>query len=270
MNIKTTGIDHIHLNVHAMDSVVDIFTGLLQCQHNIPLYIDVIQGMNSMNSLGIDVFMPVEINGMLSKIMRKSKGQGLTTIAFHVDDIDLAMASFAKQGITPYSEIGYPGIERQAQYSIVELPDMTLELVQWEQGAEEKIAAIKKQQARANNGILEISAQDGALSHKGIHHLLLHVRDLNAAKDRYTQLFDCTWQLSNGIARASTGLYLREQKNLGLQSLAIAVDDLQAASQRATTLGLIHIESHTNESEKNEVAFSHENLLGATLVLVQH
>ncbi len=45
--VRTGGIDHPHLNVYDIGKAIALLTGLFECKHNIPLYIDSIDGMNS-------------------------------------------------------------------------------------------------------------------------------------------------------------------------------------------------------------------------------
>ncbi len=63
LKIQTSGIDHIHLNVNELSQAIDFFTGLFQGEHNISLYIDEIDGLNSMNSLPVDVIAPASDHG---------------------------------------------------------------------------------------------------------------------------------------------------------------------------------------------------------------
>jgi hypothetical protein len=69
--VETSGIDHIHLNVSDIQAAIERFTAILDCEHNLPLYIDSIQALNSMNTLGVDVFEPREEGGIAARQMAR-------------------------------------------------------------------------------------------------------------------------------------------------------------------------------------------------------
>ena len=126
--VETEGIDHLHLNVYEIEKAIELFTGLFECKHNVPLYIDSVDGMNSMNSLGMDVIAPVSPDGMFGKMMKRM-GEGLSAVSFYVDDLDDATQRIAETGIRIVSEIGFPEIERQTQFHSKDCFGMSLELV---------------------------------------------------------------------------------------------------------------------------------------------
>ena len=90
MAIATSGIDHVHLSVTDIEAFIARFSSILDCESKIPLYIDSIQALNSMNSLNLDVFEPKEREGIAARQMAGFGGPGLTTLSMLVEDIDAA------------------------------------------------------------------------------------------------------------------------------------------------------------------------------------
>ena len=58
--VMAHGTGHVHLNVYQLHKVIELFRSLFQCKHNHPLLIEHVDGINSMNSLGIDCFAPAD------------------------------------------------------------------------------------------------------------------------------------------------------------------------------------------------------------------
>ncbi|MFT5441932.1 MAG: putative enzyme related to lactoylglutathione lyase [Myxococcota bacterium] len=141
--VQTGGIDHLHLNVYDINQAIELFTGLFECKHNIPIYIDSIDGFNSMNNLGLDVIAPASTDGIYAKMMQRMGGEGLSAVSFYVDDLDGATHRIAATGATIVSEIGYPEIERQTQFHAKDCFGMSLELVYLYPGAKERMAAMQ-------------------------------------------------------------------------------------------------------------------------------
>ena len=246
MPVETSGIDHVHLNVADIALAIERFTALLECEHNIPLYIDSIQALNSMNTLGLDVFEPKESEGIAARQMARFGGPGLTTVSLHVEDLDSATAHIESCGVPILSQIGFPGVERQTQFRPRDCHGMVLELVQYVPGHEAVVAEIKARQAAEHDGRTGIPAQPGALSTGGIDHVHLRVADLDETRRWFSRLFVCDWdevKTAPGAPRASKssiGVHLVDAAGAdeGLGSLAFSVDDLAAAEALGSRLGL--------------------------------
>ena len=276
MAVPTSGIDHVHLNVADIQAATDLFTTILDCEHNIPLYIDSIQALNSMSTLMLDVFQPREPGGIAAKQMARFGGPGLTTVSFHVEDIESATAHIDSCGVPILSQIGFPGVEIQTQFRPRDCFGMVLELVQYEATHDEVIAKIKDEQARENGGRRSIPAKEGALEGSGIDHVHLRVEDLTAAQRWFSKLFDCEWEpVKTGAgrpraARNSIGVHLVEawgQKE-GLGSLAFAVDDFDAARALGDRLGLGRIESSGHAESDDCIRFDPADVCALPLELV--
>jgi 4-hydroxyphenylpyruvate dioxygenase-like putative hemolysin len=275
--VETAGIDHLHLNVYEIENAIELFTGLFECKHNVPLYIDSIDGINSMNSLGMDVIAPASEDGMYARMMRRIGGEGLSAVSFYVDDLDDATRRIEATGIRKVSEIGYPEIERQTQFHANDCFGMSLELVYLYPGAKEKMAAMQASQAAENDGKPHIESQPGAVATGGIHHVRLRVRsaaDLDAAIAKFESWFECSW-LHAGDGRSATSsldvhLWVSEDGTEGVDAFAMAVPDLEAATKRAAEIGLTEIETpaYLQKIEK-AVCLSPSDCFGAGLVLVQ-
>ncbi len=276
MPVPTSGIDHVHLNVEDIFAATALFTSILDCEHNIPLYIDSIQAFNSMSTLMLDVFQPREPEGIAARQMAAFGGAGLTTVSFLVSDIDSATAHIESCGVPILSRIGFPGVEKQTQFRPRDCFGMVLELVQYEPTHDEVIARIKDEQARENGGRRSIPAKSGALSGSGIDHVHLRVADLAAAQRWFSKLFVCEWaevETPPGRPRAalgSIGIHLVEAKEEkeGLGSLAFAIEDLEAAGELADRLGLGRIRGLDHAAKDECLRFDPADVCGLPLELV--
>jgi len=274
--VETAGIDHLHLNVYDLDKAIKLFTGLFQCKHNIPLYIDSIDGMNSMNSFGMDVIAPASEDGMYARMMRRT-GEGLSSVSFYVDDLDDATRKIEATGIRKVSEIGYPEIERQTQFHAKDCFGMSLELVYLYPGAKEKAAAIQASQAKDNDGKPHIEAQPGAVATGGIHHVRLRVPsvdDLDSAIARFESWFECSWQRAEDGRSATSSLDMHllvsDDGTQGVDAFAMAVPDLDAAARRADEMGFRRIEApaYLRKLERT-VCLEPADCFGLSLIFVE-
>lgn len=273
--VTTSGIDHIHLNVNHLQEAITLFTNLFDCTHNIPLHIDSIDGVNSMNSLRVDVIAPASSDGYFAKVMEGYGGEGISAVSFYVEDIDDATARIEAKGLKHRSKIGYPGIELQTQFAARDSFGMSIELVYLYPDAEEKIAAIKADQAKDNDGETEIQSQPGAVASSGIDHVRLRVKDVTAAVERFANLFESEWTFDQptGVARSSLGIDLMpvanaEQKE-GIDALGIRVDDLAEAAARVSTLQLQTTASPSYLDSGTCLGLHPTECFGISLVLVE-
>jgi predicted enzyme related to lactoylglutathione lyase len=273
LKVQTSGIDHIHLNVNHIDQAIELFTGLFDCRHNIPLHIDSIDGINSMNTLRVDVIAPASKGGFFARNMAKMGGEGLSAVSFYVDDIDEATRRIEATGIKAISKIGYPGIERQTQFHAKDCFGMSIELVYLYPDAEKKIAAIKDGQAKDNDGALDIPCQPGAVEAFGIDHVRLRVNNLEQAVAHFSRLFECEWNVNSdgSAARSSLGMHLLLSDNgdEGVDAFGIRVGDVGAAKIRAQQLGMRIIEPPAYLASMNCACIAPSDCFGVSLVLVQ-
>ncbi len=275
--VETAGIDHLHLNVHRIDEAIGLFTRLFQCKHNVPLYIDSVDGMNSMNSLGMDVVAPASEDSRYARMMERLGGEGISAVSFYVDDLDDATRKIEATGIRKVSEIGYPEIERQTQFHARDCFGMSLELVYLHPGATEKMAAIQESQASQNDGKPHIESLPGAVPTGGIHHVRLRVGSaeaLEAAIARFESWFVCTWQRARDGRSATSSLdvhlWVGDGDREGIDAFAMAVPELETATRRADELGLTRIETPAYLAKiENAVCYAPSDCFGLSLVLVE-
>jgi len=274
--VITPGIDHIHLNVYELEAAIELFTSLFQCKHNQPLFIEEVDGINSMNSLGLDVFAPASENGMWGKMMKKM-GEGVSAVSFYVDDLDEATALIESTGIRKISEIGYPEIERQTQFHARDCFGMSLELVYLYPDALEKMRAIQQGQAAEHGGSAHVEARPGAIESGGIHHVGLRVKstgEVASAIAKFVSGFECTWELGpNGrSATSSLGIHLlvSEDGSEGVDAFAMAVPDLDAAERRIEELEFARTEVPVYLRERERaLCLAPEHCFGLSLLLVE-
>jgi methylmalonyl-CoA/ethylmalonyl-CoA epimerase len=277
MKVQTPGIDHLHLNVYDLDAAIQLFTQLFRCKHNIPLYIDSVDGMNSMNSLGIDVISPASEEGFFGSMMKKTGGEGISAVAFYVDDLDAATAHIRETGIRVISEIGYPDIERQTQFHPRDLFGMSLELVYLYPGAKAKMAAIQLGQAEQNGGRPHIEAEAEAVFSGGIHHVRMRVESeehLRTAVGQFESWFEGDWIIAadgrSAISSLDLHVVVEEGAREGVDAFAMAVPELQKAVRRAEAIGLRKIGTPDYlAATENAVCFAPESCFGLSLILVE-
>ena len=274
--VRTEGIDHLHLNVYELSKAIELFTGLFECKHNVPLYIDSVDGVNSMNSLGMDVIAPASEDGMYARMMKRL-GEGLSAVSFYVNDLDDATRKIEATGICKVSEIGFPEIERQTQFHAKDCFGMSLELVYLYPGAREKMAAMQAGQAKDNDGKPHIESLPGAVATGGIHHVRLRVgslEDLDAAIAKFESWFECRWEKAQDGLSATSSLDLHlvvsEDGSQGVDAFALAVPNLEAAAKRAKTMGLTRVETPGYLDEvAPALSYASEDCFGLNLVLVE-
>ena len=275
--VHTSGIDHVHLNVYELEKAIDLFTSLFACEHNIPLYIDSIDGMNSMNSFGMDVMAPASSDGFYGKLMKRHGGEGISALSFHVEDLDDATEKIESTGIRKISEIGYPGIERQTQFNAKDFFGMSLELVYHYPDALEKVAAIKADQAKENDGRTQIAHQPGAVATGGIHHVRVRVPSVEALDEaiaKFESWFECTWRRSRdgraAISSLDLHLLVSDDGSEGVDAFGMSVPDLDAAADRAASMGMHQIASPAYlEDEARVHCLPPADCFGVSLVLVE-
>jgi len=277
MRVATSGIDHVHLNVEDIHRATDLFTTILECEHNIPLYIDSIQALNSMSTLMLDVFEPQEAEGIAARQMARFGGPGPTTLSFEVQDIEAATAHIEACGVSVLSKIGYPGVEIQTQFKPKDCFGMVLELVQYEPTHDAVIAEIKAKQALENDGRVSIPAKPGALPGRGIDHAHLRVADLDRARRWISKLFVCDWDEvktrtdTPRASRSSIGVHLVEAlaEKEGLGSIAFAVEDLAAAADLGVRLRLRRLDATDHADNDPCLRFDPRDVCALPLELVE-
>ncbi len=276
MAIATSGIDHVHLSVTDIEAFIARFSSILDCESKIPLYIDSIQALNSMNSLNLDVFEPKEREGIAARQMAGFGGPGLTTLSMLVEDIDAATAHIESCGVRVISKIGYPGVEIQSQFHPKDCFGMVLELIEYIDGHEQVIAEINAKQALDNRGRTFIPAQAGALAGSGIDHAHLRVPDLDDARRWLSRLFVCDWEdVTDTIdgaptCRSSIGIHLNEahDERPGLSSLAFGVDDMDAASALADAQKLRRLPAAGHRQDETCLVLDRRDVFDLSLELV--
>ncbi|MFN8626710.1 MAG: VOC family protein [Candidatus Binatia bacterium] len=156
MAIKTSGIDHIHVNIPSMDKFRDVMKQLFDLDATRIAHVDGILAYNSSMRLNgadagqpfLDVFEPARPQSPVAEFMRQHR-EGVSYISFRVDDLDEAATHAARCGLREVSRMGFPGIMKQVQYDTMEVLGFHLELVEYAPDAE---AGIKEIQRRLTAG----------------------------------------------------------------------------------------------------------------------
>lgn len=154
MAIKTSGIDHIHLNIPSMDRFRDVMKQLFDLDATRIAQVDSILAYNSsIRLIGadagqpfLDVFEPASPQSPVSQHMQQ-RGEGVSYISFRVENLEEAAAHAARCGLREVSRLGFPGIMRQVQYDTINVLGFHLELVEYAPGHEAGIKEIQRRLA---------------------------------------------------------------------------------------------------------------------------
>jgi len=155
MTIRTSGIDHVHFNVRDLPRFLDIMCrlfgaemtpiGLLESlgMYNASVYTGAPHGASAGRARAfLDVFQPANESSAVAKHIRE-RGQGVSLVAFRVDDLDAAAEHAARCGLREISRLGYRGL-KQVQYDTYEELGFQLELVAYEEGFEADLEEVKR------------------------------------------------------------------------------------------------------------------------------
>ena len=169
MAIRTTGIDHMHINVRSIDGFLELFGRLFELDSTMVSLVESIGAYNTTVRLRgvssdqpfLDVFEPARPGCAVSRHIER-RGEGVAILSFGVDDIDAAADHAATCGLREVSRIGFPGVMKQVQFNPADTFGFMLELVQYEPGHEAAIAEIQRAKA-AGEPVPGLSVRD----HKG-------------------------------------------------------------------------------------------------------
>lgn len=154
MAIKTSGIDHIHLNIPSLDRFLDVMTKLFEFEPGRASLVHSILAYNASMRLAdapdgqpfLDVFEPASPDSGVAHHM-KERGTSVSYISFRVDDIEEAAAHAAQCGLYEVSRVGFPGLMKQVQFDTMDLLGFHLELVEYAPGHRAAIAEIQRRLA---------------------------------------------------------------------------------------------------------------------------
>jgi hypothetical protein len=153
MAIRTSGLDHIHINVRDLTGFMDLFDRLFEGAHTVHSEIESIEAFNATfrfsdatSSPFLDVFEAAGGQGPVARTV-ELRGEGVAILSFRVDDIDTAAAHAVDCGVREVSRIGFPGVMKQVQFHPADTFGFQLELVEYLPGYEEHIAEIQRKKA---------------------------------------------------------------------------------------------------------------------------
>lgn len=149
MAIRTSGIDHIHLNVRDLKRLLGVMNQLFDTDTTPVSTLEPFGFFNATMQLAgadagqpfLDLFQPASDEGEVGQILRE-RGPGVSYIAFRVDDLEAAAAYAARCGLREVSRNGYRGM-RQVQYHTIEELGFNLEFVEYAPGFHEELEGIK-------------------------------------------------------------------------------------------------------------------------------
>lgn len=154
MTIRTSGIDHVHFNVHRMKRFREIMEQLFGTDMTPVGLLEPFGFLNSCvyfpdgdTKVFMDVFQPVDDSSYVAKHLR-ARGQGVSFVAFRVEDLDRAAEHAKKCGLREISRNGYRGM-KQVQFDTDEDLGFMLEFVEYEPTFHAELERIKE---RCRNG----------------------------------------------------------------------------------------------------------------------
>jgi 4-hydroxyphenylpyruvate dioxygenase-like putative hemolysin len=148
MTIKTLGIDHIHFNVNRIKRFLELMEQLFGPDITPIAHFQPLEMLNACVTLPettvqpvLDVFEAATDSSPVARHIRRY-GQGVSVLAFRVEDLDAACAHAAKCGLREVSRIGYRG-EKQAQFDTHDELGFMLEFVEHEPDFLEDLESVK-------------------------------------------------------------------------------------------------------------------------------
>lgn len=148
MAIKTLGIDHIHFNVIQLRRCLDLMEKLFGPDITPVAQVQPLHMFNACISFPgattqpfMDVFQAANAASPVAEHIRRH-GQGVSYVAFRVEDIDVACAHARACGLEEVSRAGYRGM-KQAQFDTFDILGFQLEFVEYEPGHAADLAEVK-------------------------------------------------------------------------------------------------------------------------------
>ncbi len=148
MTIKTLGIDHIHFNVDQLGSYLQLMNRLFGPDISPVAHLETLRAFNACVAFPaatsqpfMDVFQAQDASSPVAKHIRK-RGQGVSYVAFRVENIDSASAHARACGLTETSRVGYRGM-KQVQFDTYDVLGFQLEFVEYEPGFAADLAQVK-------------------------------------------------------------------------------------------------------------------------------
>lgn len=153
MKIKTSGLDHVHVYVNDLTGLLELLDKLFECEQTQQSEIGSVGAYQSTVSFPgggaptfLDLFEPSDDTGITAKTVQRS-GEGIGVLSFRVEDIDAAAEHAVSCGLREISRVGFPGVVHQVQFHPADTPGFMIEFVEYEEGAEEKMAEIQRRKA---------------------------------------------------------------------------------------------------------------------------
>jgi len=143
MAIKSKGIDHIHINYRDFSQVVQLFSKLFDLKEWEPLLLnhDNVDAREVVMN-NISFFEPTSDKSPISKEIHKV-GEGITALAFKVDNLDDAISHAESCGLKVLGRVGYPGVFNQVQFDTLHKYGFMLEMLEYHQGSEKVLEEIR-------------------------------------------------------------------------------------------------------------------------------
>lgn len=149
MAIKTLGIDHIHFNVFDLQRFRELMQKLFGAEMTPVGHLEPLGLFNSCVSFRdvarapfMDVFQPANESSQIAEHLRRH-GQGVSFVSFRVENIEAAAQHALDCGLHEISRTGYRGM-KQVQFDTFDELGFMLELVEYEPGFEQDLAAVKE------------------------------------------------------------------------------------------------------------------------------
>ncbi|MCG3170540.1 MAG: hypothetical protein CALGDGBN_02106 [Pseudomonadales bacterium] len=150
MTIRTFGIDHVHFNVLRIRRFLEIMEQLFGADITPISQLAQLGAYNAcvhfpaegMTPSFLDVFQPGGDSDQAAEHIR-DHGQGISHVAFRVENIEDAAVHAANCGLRELSRLGYRGM-KQVQFDTRAELGFLLEFVEYEPGFAEDLARVKE------------------------------------------------------------------------------------------------------------------------------
>ncbi|MCA9505106.1 MAG: VOC family protein [Myxococcales bacterium] len=150
MTIRTSGIDHVHFNVHRLKRFREIMEQLFGAEmtpvgllEQFGFYNSCVYFREGDTKVFMDVFQAANESSYVAKHVAE-RGQGVSFVAFRVDDLEQAAEHAKRCGLREISRDGYHGM-KQVQFDTFEDLGFNLEFVEYAPHFHDELERIKAQ-----------------------------------------------------------------------------------------------------------------------------
>ena len=140
--------------VPSLDGFLDLFDRLFESEHTMQSEIESVEGFNSTlrfhgatSTPFLDVFEPATDDGIVARELSRKRPGPPRSSPSASRTLRVRLRTPNRRGLRVVSRLGFPGVMSQVQFHPADTFGFQLEFVEYEPGAEERIAEIQRRKA---------------------------------------------------------------------------------------------------------------------------